>query len=753
MKNLFTISITLWMLTYTLNAQSSERISQNGISYFDPEINHELGLMAYQKPGGEIWIAKLDPITGLFSSPFGDDEQVGDNAAPLIQSFNGPEFGYDANAWCIVYTKEENGSHQVWQIKNENGVFVSSPVAVGQEVRQSALASKNPDANSIRIVYSIGGFEGVMAWKDLSDLGTEVVIDSVDRGIRWIDHSNKLAYIKQTGIHSGEIAIYDTDTATEEIISSDGRSKSNCYGWFAPEYDDELLVACLIDNDQGIAVYKKTNGTWDLFLELEIPTTSPYQYFGSPEAFVAAGKSYLSCVVKAQENAYSNSEVWFLSLGETLGLETKVQLKMEDEQGAIIRTDPETYIGQNEAFIYYNLITNNNTFEMYRARTNLETLNSDNISYHYIKPTATDPNISGNNEHHYVMLDQSVGKRNKLLVYFAGSRARPYDYLKFSKTAASLGYHVIVLSYENLTDVNYSACGGTTDETCHGRARREIWTGDDTHERLNITPANSILNRLRKLLEYLEGNYPEDNWQQYLEDSNIVWENIVVAGHSQGGGHAGFAAKLFEVDRSIMIAASDWVQNQTALWIRTPGPTPDDRYYGFIHLEDTPAINIIMPTWEDYGILNHGTPVIVDNNTPPYNNVHGLITNTIIPDENVRAHNFVIVDLVTPNAEDYDGYLYSDVWKYLLRNEETTALYGPEPSGHFNIYPNPTNDYIYLSDENTPYFEAYLYHQNGQLVKSIKSEAQVFVGDLVNGVYFIKIKTGYKTLTYKFVKQ
>ncbi len=737
MKRLFLLVLPL--LSCSLFGQKGERISPAGTSYFDPEINNIHGLMTYQKPNGEIWIAALDPVTGLFNNQYGNDEKVGDDAAPLSQTFNGPEFGYDENGWRIFYTKEVDNINQVWQIKKENGIYVSSQVAAGPEDRQSVLASKNTGANSVKIVYSIGGFDGVMAWKDLSDLQNEVIIDSVDRGIRWIDHSNSLAYIKQSGDHKGEIAVYDTDTGTEEIISNDGRPKSNCYGWFAPEYDHQLLVACLVDNDKKIAVYKKNDGVWEIFLEFQAPQASSYLHFGSPEAFVAAGKSYISCVVKEQENAYSNSEVWFFSLGVALGREAAVQLKMEDGQEEIIRTDPETYIGEDEVFIYYNVIAENNTFEAFRARTNLETLNSDNLSFHFIKPQETDSNITGNNEHHYALTDASRPKLNKLLVFFPGSRARPYDYLKFSKTAAELGYHAIVLSYDNLIDVNYTACGGTTDVTCHGRARNEIWTGEDTHQIIEVTPENSILNRLEKLLAYLSENHPEENWRQFLVDQKVAWENIVVAGHSQGGGHAGFASKRFEVDRCIMIAASDWVQMQTSQWIRTPGPTPEDRYYGFIHLEDTPAANIIIPTWEDYGILNYGAPVIIENSSPPYNEVHGLFSNTPMPNEHVRPHNFVIVDFFTPNAENYNGYYYSDVWEYLLNNESTTSLNRPERFKALTVFPNPAGEFLYVDCE-----EGYqIFDGAGKPVMASRVATNLIsVGHLPSGMYILRTEAG-----------
>ncbi|MFW5758711.1 MAG: T9SS type A sorting domain-containing protein, partial [Bacteroidota bacterium] len=712
-------------------------------------------LLSFQLGNGDIWIGELDKLTGLFKSENGLDFKIGEDAAPLIETFNGPEFGYDSNEWSVVFTKEIDGIYRIWESKITDGEISSREVASGTESRQSALATKNPNATSTRIVYSIGGFDGVMAWKDLTDLENEFIIDSVDRGIRWIDNSNKLAYVKQTGQHKGEIAIYDTDTQTEEIISDDGRSKTNPYGWYAPEYDDELLVAALLDSDTKIGVYKKNDSQeWELFREIEVPDDAQYDFFGSPEPFTAAGKSYFSCVIKKRERAYSNSEVWIISLSDGIGINTNLKLKIEDDLGTVIRTDPETFTGENEVFIYYNVINSKGKFEAWRARTGIETLNSPDITLHRIAPADTDENIDGNPEPNYVLLNNSTEPLGKLLLYFPGTTARPYDYLKFSKTAANMGYHVISLSYENLASVNYIACGQTNDTTCHRRAREEIWFGENTHEILNIDFNNSIINRLEKLLNYLATNYPQEGWEQFISGGEVQWNKITTAGHSQGGGHAGFAAKNFLVERSVMFAASDWVAGQTADWIRQDGLTPKENYYGFIHEQDFPAVSIIIPTWTDYGILDFGMPVNVDNTEPPYGNVHGLLTNLPVPG-NIRPHNYTIVDFFTPNADDYESYVYSPVWEYLLTPDNATGTIERE-SHEITVFPNPTSGSVYfdLGEMVNELRNINILNALGQRVATPAVESNEFdISGLPNGLYFIHLEFEDNKLIKKVIKE
>ncbi len=259
---------------------------------------------------------------------------------------------------------------------------------------------------------------------------------------------------------------------------------------------------------------------------------------------------------------------------------------------------------------------------------------------------------------------------------------------------------------------------------------------------------------MEKLLNYLATNYPQEGWEQFISGGEVQWNKITTAGHSQGGGHAGFAAKNFLVERSIMIAASDWVAGQTADWIRQAGPTPEENYYGFIHEQDLPAASVIMPTWEDYGILNFGTPVNVDNTEPPYDNVHGLLTDLPVP-ANVRPHNFVIVDFYTPNADDYESYIYSPAWNYLLEPGSTTGITDNERP-EITVFPNPTSDRLYLDlgalENELRYIN--IFNAMGQRVATPAIEHnQIDISRLPDGIYLIQLEFEDKRLIKKVIKE
>ncbi len=59
------------------------RLSPSGEGYIDPEILQIDARMVFQTGGGDVWIAELDPATGLFLSTDGKDSLVDTGAAPI----------------------------------------------------------------------------------------------------------------------------------------------------------------------------------------------------------------------------------------------------------------------------------------------------------------------------------------------------------------------------------------------------------------------------------------------------------------------------------------------------------------------------------------------------------------------------------------------------------------------------------------------------------------------------------------------
>ncbi len=310
-----------------------------------------------------------------------------------------------------------------------------------------------------------------------------------------------------------------------------------------------------------------------------------------------------------------------------------------------------------------------------------------------IRPSQTDSAITTEDEFHYTYI--TTAARNKLFLFFPGTGGLPQHYQLVLRTAANLGFHAIGLRYPNAIAIN-DVCALTLDTTCHRRARLEILDGTDRHPTIAVNRTNSIENRLIKLLKYLRTNYPAENWQQYLtNDSVIVWNKMIVSGHSQGGGHAGIIGKFHDVAGVVMFAAMDWLAflNRNADWITMPGQTPASRLYGFTHYRDASVeINKQITTWRNYGML--GSLVNVDTTSPPFANSHTFTTFLPPAFDTTNFHGSVAVSVYTPLATNGTP-VYAPLWEYMMRGGATSGVAEKENvPGAFRLeqnYPNPFN--------------------------------------------------------------
>lgn len=213
-----------------------------------------------------------------------------------------------------------------------------------------------------------------------------------------------------------------------------------------------------------------------------------------------------------------------------------------------------------------------------------------------VKPSATDPAIQRFDSRHYVLFNADTGPNANLLVFLPGTHGTPPGPVRFLKAAADAGYRVISLDYNDEPAVNVY-CPRRPDPQCTEKFRRMRIYGDGTalSPRIDNTPAESIINRLVKLLQYLDRQDPQQKWGDYLQDGAPDWERIALAGQSQGAGMAAFIAQRHEVARVILFS-SPWDFTVTegnvrrlATWLSGPGKTPPQRWYGGYHDQENMA--------------------------------------------------------------------------------------------------------------------------------------------------------------------
>jgi len=72
----------------------------------------------------------------------------------------------------------------------------------------------------------------------------------------------------------------------------------------------------------------------------------------------------------------------------------------------------------------------------------------------------------------------------------------------------------------------------------------------------------------------------------------------------------------------------------------------------------------------------------------------------------------------------------------------------------FSVFPNPTQEHLFLEMRNDAVIngELFLYNNVGQLMKRFPSEQQIYVGSLPRGSYVLQLRTGNEVHTQRFVK-
>lgn len=276
-----------------------------------------------------------------------------------------------------------------------------------------------------------------------------------------------------------------------------------------------------------------------------------------------------------------------------------------------------------------------------------------------VDPSATSAGISNTFGQHFIAVPDSAHRGDKLLVFLPGTNGRPNFYTTFLRHAAQAGHYAIGLAYPNAPAVN-RACATARSRTCQEDVRVEVITGTPRSDLVRVDTTNSIDNRVRALLTWLDRTYPAEQWSRFLTNGAPRWDRIAVAGHSQGGGHAAMIARQRVVRRAILFSATE-----PAPWTMASFATPKDRLYGFAHHAES-AYRGITASWQSMGFS--GAITMVDGATPPFSGSHRLETTSTACRQRAPLdpqHNCVVTDGLTPLGSGGQP-LFGAVWTYLL---------------------------------------------------------------------------------------
>jgi|YNPNPStandDraft_1061719.scaffolds.fasta_scaffold25694_3 hypothetical protein len=301
------------------------------------------------------------------------------------------------------------------------------------------------------------------------------------------------------------------------------------------------------------------------------------------------------------------------------------------------------------------------------------------VELRFIDPTTTGPGIRDlldfppnqvkpewalANRSHLVAFDPSAGHVHRLFVFLAGSGGLPAYYQRIVARAAELGFHAVSLAYPNWPAVR-DLLAQETDPLVAGSIRRERLYGVDEYPGINVDYANSVQNRLTALLAHQHAAHPDEGWDQFLSDTATpAWPLIVVAGHSQGAGHAAYLTRDQQLAGALMFGGpGDFVSGQQAAWLFRPAVTPADRMFAFTHADD-PSFGAFILNQRTLGLNQYGPAVDVDTTQPPYAGSH-MLYSRLAPPPGQNPHNAVVVDAAL-RLDDHGRPIYEPVWDYML---------------------------------------------------------------------------------------
>ena len=221
-----------------------------------------------------------------------------------------------------------------------------------------------------------------------------------------------------------------------------------------------------------------------------------------------------------------------------------------------------------------------------------------------MKPSATDPAIKEYDRPNVILFRKTVSPNAELALFLPGTTGQPTNAEDLLAVVAGRGYRVIGLEYNDVPAVA-QVCPKNPDPDCSEKFRQERLFGDTPGSPVQNPAAETIVNRLTKLLQYLDREHPDENWGTYLVAGAPDWKRIVVSGLSQGAGMAAYIAKKNAVAR-VVLFSSPWDSygraHTVAPWIGVPGKTPPERWYAEYHAREN-TVPLIVAAYKALPIL------------------------------------------------------------------------------------------------------------------------------------------------------
>jgi hypothetical protein len=345
-----------------------------------PEFDRTTKRLVWQDRSNSLWVGNVDLVTGNLSPKNGKGTFIDNGLTPTNEILNTPRYTYGAGQSALIYNKTIGGIYTLYKaVEGPANVWTTSALAGGDN-RYKAVGSPEETTDAPRIIYKRKDGLGhtFISWRSLDDPATEQTApDSfVATGGRFFG-GNAIASIMGTEFRTSRVWNVPFDSLIPEQVTFGEDNVYNAFIWFAPEYQQYLMVA--IVNWQQLAIYRQIGSDWTKIYQFALPTVVPNPpmlpriYVSSPEAFVANGKSFIA-VVAAQELGRGDykgqpkgpSEVWIAGIDPARPFFRRIDEPSQD----VPRSEPEPFLLDSGPVVFYSE-TRPDKFLLKRAITGL----------------------------------------------------------------------------------------------------------------------------------------------------------------------------------------------------------------------------------------------------------------------------------------------------------------------------------------------------------------------------------------------
>lgn len=369
------------------------------------------------------------------------------------------------------------------------------------------------------------------------------------------------------------------------------------------------------------------------------------------------------------------------------------------------------------------------------------------VNKYKISPVSANQYISSFTNLNVAMFSHDVPAKKKLVVVLANKGDVPEDIMRFDSMAAKVGFHVIGLSYNNSPRA-MDICANKEDPDCYEQFRKQIITGEITRPEISMDSNHHIVQRLKDMLLYLDTSAKQDDWGQYLDgNNNIIWNNVVVAGHAEGANNAAMMSKLFKLDRVLCfspIPDKYGAERKLAPWPMKGGLTVSSGAYVFYQEDDTSSIDTNF--FKGIGFSSYGDLTYIEDVVYPYNYTRRLTTRFISDHD----HTMTLLDRHTP-IEPNNEPKFRLVWGYMLTNN----LFQSTSELEFEkgvVYPNPFKEKLTIDIESKGQLTWSVYSVYG--LRIIEGKGKIIeTKTLSPGIYLVDLQINGAHQVVKVVKK